>query len=197
MSWTRSGRRSVVVVPRSASPKRSPGDRLTTLRLSSLILSRLRCIAPRLVLRYFLRGLAAIGSAWVRIAGRMIDRHGGRDVLTITNLVFTAGLVLMSIASRRLGGLALAWAVIGSAWVSVSYQASFATVAVLYGRDARNAITGITLFAGFASTVGWPASALLHRSSRLARCVPRLGRAASRDRPADVAARNTPLMTSC
>ena len=39
------------------------------------------------------------------------------------------------------------------------YEASFATVAGLYGRDARNAITGITLFAGFASTVGWPASA--------------------------------------
>ena len=40
------------------------------------------------------------------------------------------------------------------------YEAAFATVAGLYGRDARNAITGITLFAGFASTVGWPTSAL-------------------------------------
>ena len=39
------------------------------------------------------------------------------------------------------------------------YEAAFATVAGLYGREARNAITGITLFAGFASTVGWPASA--------------------------------------
>jgi hypothetical protein len=40
------------------------------------------------------------------------------------------------------------------------YEAAFATVAGLYGRDARNAITGITLFAGFASTVGWPTSAV-------------------------------------
>ena len=39
------------------------------------------------------------------------------------------------------------------------YEAAFATVAGLYGREARNAITGITLFAGFASTIGWPASA--------------------------------------
>ena len=31
----------------------------------------------------------------------------------------------------------------------------------LYGQEARNAITGITLFAGFASTVGWPASAFM------------------------------------
>jgi hypothetical protein len=40
------------------------------------------------------------------------------------------------------------------------YEAAFATAAGIYGRDARNAITGITLFAGFASTVGWPASAV-------------------------------------
>jgi hypothetical protein len=39
------------------------------------------------------------------------------------------------------------------------YEAAFATAAGLYGRDARNAITGITLFAGFASTIGWPTSA--------------------------------------
>lgn len=31
----------------------------------------------------------------------------------------------------------------------------------LYGRDSRSAITGITLLAGFASTVGWPLSTLL------------------------------------
>ena len=33
----------------------------------------------------------------------------------------------------------------------------------LYGRDARDAITGITLIAGFASTVGWPLSALMEQ----------------------------------
>ena len=44
------------------------------------------------------------------------------------------------------------------------YEAAFATVAGLYGREARNAITGITLFAGFASTVGWPASAFFVES---------------------------------
>ena len=39
-------------------------------------------------------------------------------------------------------------------------EVSFATVAGFCGADARNAITGITLFAGFASTVGWPTSAI-------------------------------------
>jgi predicted MFS family arabinose efflux permease len=41
------------------------------------------------------------------------------------------------------------------------YEAAFATVVRLYGQDARRAITGITLFAGFASTVGWPLSSYL------------------------------------
>jgi MFS family permease len=92
------------------------------------------------------------------LAGRMIDRYGGRDVLAATNLVFAAGLVLMAFASNA-AGLAVAWAVLGLGMGFGLYEAAFATVAGLYGRDARNAITGITLFAGFASTVGWPASA--------------------------------------
>ena len=41
------------------------------------------------------------------------------------------------------------------------YDPAFATLAGLYGRTARGPITGITLIAGFASTVGWPLSALL------------------------------------
>jgi MFS family permease len=93
------------------------------------------------------------------MAGRMIDRHGGRDVLACTNLVFAAGLVMMSMASGIIG-LSVAWTIIGIGMGFGLYEAAFATVAGLYGRDARNAITGITLFAGFASTVGWPASAL-------------------------------------
>jgi hypothetical protein len=38
---------------------------------------------------------------------------------------------------------------------------AFATLTGLYGRAARGPITGITLIAGFASTVGWPLSAFL------------------------------------
>jgi MFS family permease len=89
----------------------------------------------------------------------MIDRYGGRDVLAATNLVFATGLILLACASNE-AGLALAWAVLGIGMGFGLYEAAFATVAGLYGRDARNAITGITLFAGFASTVGWPTSAL-------------------------------------
>jgi MFS family permease len=91
-------------------------------------------------------------------AGRMIDRYGGRDVLTLTSLMFAAGLALLAFASGTLS-LVLAWIVLGIGMGFGLYEAAFATVTGLYGRDARNAITGITLFAGFASTVGWPASA--------------------------------------
>lgn len=93
------------------------------------------------------------------IAGRMIDQYGGRDVLAATNVVFAAGLVALAFASGPFG-LALAWTIIGIGMGFGLYEAAFATVAGLYGRDARNSITGITLFAGFASTVGWPTSAI-------------------------------------
>jgi MFS family permease len=93
------------------------------------------------------------------LAGRMIDRHGGRDVLACTNLVFAAGLAILASASGAIT-LSIAWVVIGIGMGFGLYEAAFATVAGLYGRDARGAITGITLYAGFASTVGWPASAL-------------------------------------
>jgi predicted MFS family arabinose efflux permease len=40
------------------------------------------------------------------------------------------------------------------------YDAAFAALGRLYGTAARGPITGITLLAGFASTVGWPLTAL-------------------------------------
>jgi hypothetical protein len=39
------------------------------------------------------------------------------------------------------------------------YDAAFGALGRLYGKDARGAITGITLLAGFASTVAWPLTA--------------------------------------
>jgi predicted MFS family arabinose efflux permease len=41
------------------------------------------------------------------------------------------------------------------------YEAAFAALVRLYGNDSRPTITGITLIAGFASTVGWPLTTLL------------------------------------
>ena len=99
---------------------------------------------------------AAVGP-W---AGRAIDRIGGRPVLIASNLVFATALVALSLA-RQPVHLFAAWALMGVAMGSGLYEAAFATVVRLHGREARVAITGITLFAGFASTVGWPLSAWL------------------------------------
>ena len=93
-------------------------------------------------------------------AGRAIDRRGGRDVLAVSNIIFAAGLAMMGLAPGPLV-FCLAWAVIGVAMAMGLYDAAFATLAGLYGKEARNSITGITLIAGFASTVGWPTSALM------------------------------------
>jgi MFS family permease len=93
-------------------------------------------------------------------AGRAIDSRGGRDVLAVSNAVFATGLVLMGFAPGPLV-FGLAWALMGVGMAMGLYDAAFATLAGLYGKDARNSITGITLIAGFASTVGWPATALM------------------------------------
>ena len=92
------------------------------------------------------------------VAGRAIDRHGGRPVLVGTNLVFAAALAGMALAQGPVG-LFAAWVLMGVAMGSGLYEAAFATLVRLYGQGARGAITGITLIAGFASTVGWPLSA--------------------------------------
>jgi MFS family permease len=92
-------------------------------------------------------------------AGRAIDRRGGRDVLALSNLIFAAGLVILA-ASTGIVGLSVAWIVLGVGMAFGLYDAAFATLAGLYRAEARGAITGITLLAGFASTVGWPVTAL-------------------------------------
>lgn len=92
--------------------------------------------------------------------GRRIDARGGRGVLAASNLILAAGLLLLA-AAEGFWGLALAWAVLGVGIACGLYDAAFAALTALYGDQARGPITGITLFAGFASTVGWPLSAYL------------------------------------
>ena len=103
--------------------------------------------------------LALIVSALVGpAAGRAIDRRGGRPVLLSTNVLFALALSALAFAQGP-WGLFGAWVLIGLAMGSGLYEAAFASLVRLYGQDSRNAITGITLIAGFASTVGWPLSA--------------------------------------
>jgi predicted MFS family arabinose efflux permease len=93
-------------------------------------------------------------------AGRAIDTWGGRPVLIATNVVFALGLVGLALAQGPIG-LFAAWIVMGVGMGSGLYEAAFAALVRLYGQDSRSSITGITLIAGFASTVGWPISTIL------------------------------------
>ena len=93
-------------------------------------------------------------------AGGRIDRIGGRGVLMSSNLTFALGLTLLAVAPSPVI-LFTGWAVVGLGMGIGLYEAAFATLAGIYGKEARGPITGITLIAGFASTVGWPLSGLM------------------------------------
>jgi predicted MFS family arabinose efflux permease len=84
-------------------------------------------------------------------------------VLCASNLVFAAGLVVLAVARGPISLIA-AWLILGVAMSAGLYEAAFASLTRLYGYDSRGAITGITLIAGFASTVAWPISALLEHA---------------------------------
>ena len=93
-------------------------------------------------------------------AGRRIDLFGGRDVLAVSSLIFAAGLALLG-ASTGPWMLLAGWLVLGIGMSMGLYEAAFATLTGIFGRNARGAITGITLLAGFASTICWPISAVI------------------------------------
>ena len=92
--------------------------------------------------------------------GRLIDLHGGRPVLMASSLFYAAGLTGIGMAPSLPVYLA-AWALVGIGMGTGLYDAVFAALGRLYGREARAQITNLTLFGGFSSTVCWPLSAFL------------------------------------
>jgi len=92
--------------------------------------------------------------------GRAIERYGGRPVLLASSLLFAAGLAGIALAPN-LGVYLTAWAVVGLGMGTGLYDAAFAALGTIYGKDARAPITNLTLFGGFASTVCWPLGAAL------------------------------------
>src|ERR1700749_4412702 len=91
--------------------------------------------------------------------GRQIDLFGGRPVPCASNLPIAAGLILLGVTTS-IPVLLLAWLLLGIGMGFGLYDAAFAALGRIYGHAARGPITGITLMAGFASTVGWPLTAL-------------------------------------
>jgi MFS family permease len=107
----------------------------------------------------FTLGLLAAGAISPRV-GRTIDRHGGRPVLAASAITLAAGLAALGLAPS-LPLYVAAWIVIGVGMGAGLYDAAFAALGRIYGKEARGPITTLTLFGGFASTVGWPLGAFL------------------------------------
>ena len=87
-------------------------------------------------------GLLVAGLIAPRV-GSIIERRGGRSVLAASSLLYAA------------------WVVLGTGMGTGLYDAVFAALGKMYGKEARTPITNLTLFGGFASTVCWPLSAFL------------------------------------
>jgi predicted MFS family arabinose efflux permease len=90
--------------------------------------------------------------------GRHIDLVGGRPMLSMSNVVLATGLALLGLTTS-VPMLIVAWLLLGVGMSAGLYDAAFAALGRIYGDSARRSITGITLMAGFASTIGWPLSA--------------------------------------
>jgi predicted MFS family arabinose efflux permease len=92
--------------------------------------------------------------------GTTIHRHGGRPVLAMAALLLAAGLTTLAVAPVVPIYL-VGWLLLGFGMGCGLYDPAFATLGRLYGAEARPAITTLTLWGGFASTVCWPLSAFL------------------------------------
>jgi MFS family permease len=92
--------------------------------------------------------------------GAAIDRNGGRGVLAFSACCISGGLLGLAAASNLIMYV-IGWLIVGLGMGAGLYDAAFATLGRLYGQGGRSAITMLTLFGGFASTICWPISALL------------------------------------
>ncbi len=103
--------------------------------------------------------------------GRRIEAEGGRRVLGASAVLLAAGLLALA-AAPSLPLYLAAWALVGAGMGAGLYDPAFAALGRMYGEQARSAITAVTLFGGFASTVCWPLSAwLVERAGWRGACV--------------------------
>ncbi|MCA6123682.1 MFS transporter [Bradyrhizobium sp. WSM 1704] len=94
------------------------------------------------------------------LAGKWVDRRGGRAVMVVGALVNATGCAGLAIA-HHVGSYYAAWIVLGVGMRLTLYDAAFAALARIGGPQARRAMSGITLLGGLAATVFWPLGHIL------------------------------------
>jgi MFS family permease len=98
-----------------------------------------------------------ISGALAPWAGRTLDRVGGRAVLASSAVVGALGFVVLARA-QSVTGLVVGWSIQGLAMALGLYDTCFAAIGHAVPGNYRRTVTGVTLVAGFASTVSWPAT---------------------------------------
>jgi predicted MFS family arabinose efflux permease len=107
----------------------------------------------------FTVGLFASGFAAPTV-GRLIDAHGGRSVLAGGSALGALALMVLALA-QGIVSLIVGFVLAGLAMAGCLYDPAFATLHRISGNVYRKAVTALTLFGGFASTVFWPLAQLL------------------------------------
>ena len=110
----------------------------------------------------FTAGLLVSGTL-APLAGRLIDARGGRFVLSVGSLLAIAAMAILAVAPNAYL-MAVGWLVAGASMAACLYDPAFATLSQHAGDRYRRAVTVLTLFGGFASTVFWPLSLVLLES---------------------------------
>jgi hypothetical protein len=96
-----------------------------------------------------------VSSAASTTVGRLIDIRGARQIMSVGSALVAIGLVVLSQVTHPYAYLA-AWAFLGLAMRMSLYDAAFAALVQVTPTRGRRAISYLTLFGGFASSVFWP-----------------------------------------
>ena len=89
------------------------------------------------------------------VIGSLIDRYGGRWVMSLGSLLSSALLAALT-QVHSVPALYLIWMGLGLAMAATLYDPAFAVLGQVFQDKQRQAITVLTLFGGFASTIFWP-----------------------------------------
>ncbi len=93
-------------------------------------------------------------------AGRLLDRHGPRPVMTAGSVLAVPAMVTIGMA-RTYPVFVVGWVLAGVAMAGTLYPPAFAALTRWWGRRRVTALTALTLLAGLASTVFAPLTAAL------------------------------------
>jgi MFS family permease len=101
------------------------------------------------------------GAVVAPIAGHWADRFGAGRLMVPGSVAAAAALLFCALVPGRIG-FALGVVAMELASCFVLYSTAFVAIVQIGGRQAQRSITHLTLIAGFASTLFWPLTTLLH-----------------------------------